>query len=165
MGGRHKACYAGNYYELNALLCKFANISFPLSEMAIRYIKTRTVMATKENLSWDFRKFLDMTVRNWNNIPKECLGNLKPIQLTSRFADPVKRAAMKKMFGDQRKMPNYQDYIKEQKKYERKKNALKAGQLVLLRAPNKKLGDKASHDQVRATFLLKLPLIKSSYRS
>ena len=68
--------------------------------------------------------------QNMNSVPNKNIGNLVPLDIVSPVQDVI---IVDKMNGWKSKQPPYEEMIKNQAKYESKKNAIQAGQYVYAR--------------------------------
>ena len=98
-----------------------------LSESYIRIVKRRLYMSLRGSLNQNWVKFLEIVVKNLNNIPNEKLGFLKPSTITNEADSVAVHNAKKDLNIEIFKEPGYQEQQINQKNYENSKNDFQVG--------------------------------------
>ena len=124
-----------------------------LSESYIRIVKRRLYMTLRGSLNQNWPKFLEIVVKNLNNIPNKKLGFLKPTAINNEADSVLVSNAKKELNIETFREPNFKQQQINQKNYENSKNEFQVGDFCYVDF-DEKLFDK-SFDVVVCYFLLR----------
>ena len=124
-----------------------------LSESYIRIVKRRLYMTLRGSLNQNWVKFLEIVVKNLNNIPNIKLGLLKPSAINNEADSVAISKAKKELNIETFREPNFKEQQNNQKRYESSKNQFQVGDYCYLDF-DEKLFDK-NFDVVVCNFSLR----------